>query len=75
MWAEPEGRAMDEAEAMMALIARWNGVALPNEAARQAIADMAGLSAELAAVRDQLAFEDEPASFEAALVALQEPRR
>lgn len=66
---------MDEAEAMMALIARWNGVALPNDAARQAIADMAGVIAEVEAVRGDLAFEDEPSSFEAALAELKEPAR
>ena len=56
-------------------IRRWSGVGPPNAAARHGLADHAALIAELAALRDTMAFEDEPSSFEAALRDLREPAR
>jgi hypothetical protein len=56
----------------MEAIRRWAGVGVPNAAARQGLADMEGMIAEIAAVRDAMVFEDEPSSFEAALVELKE---
>jgi hypothetical protein len=56
-------------------IRRWSGVAPPNAAARQGLADMAALIAEVEKVRADLAFEDEPSGFEAALRDLKEPAR
>jgi hypothetical protein len=58
--------------AAMAAILRWNGIELPNEAARCAIADLAGVIAEIELVREEMGFEDEPSSFEATLAALKE---
>jgi hypothetical protein len=56
----------------MEAIRRWSGVALPNEAARHGLGDLAGLLAELEAIRAGMVFEDEPSSFEAALRDLRE---
>lgn len=62
----------DMVEPTMAAIQRWSGVALPNEAARIGLADMAALIADLERVRAAMAFEDEPSSFDAALRDLAE---
>jgi hypothetical protein len=48
-------------------IAAWSGIAAPNPLAARAIADLAAVMAGFAQLRGRLAFEDEPASFEAAL--------
>jgi len=53
-------------------IARWHGVAAPNEPARRMAADLAATIRAFEAQRGALAFEDEPASFEAALLATRE---
>ena len=59
----------------MEAIRRWAGIAVPNAAARHGLRDMVALIAEIEAVRAQMAFEDEPSSFEAALAELREPAR
>ena len=59
----------------MEAIRRWAGVSVPNAAAGQGLADLAGLIAEVEAVRAGMVFEDEPSSFEAALADLKEPAR
>jgi hypothetical protein len=51
-----------------AMIAAWHGIAAPNEPARRMAADLANTIAAFAAVRDLPRFEDEPSSFEAALL-------
>jgi len=56
-----------------AAIRLWSGVECPNAAAERGLADMPALRAELEALRGTLVFEDEPASFEAALRAEMEP--
>jgi hypothetical protein len=66
---------MQPDQVTMAAIARWSGVALPNEAARIGLADNAALIAELEAVRGGMAFEEEPSDFEAALRECREPGR
>ena len=48
-------------------IARWHGVAAPNEPGRRMAADLVNTIAAFEALRGALKFEDEPASFEAAL--------
>ncbi|MCX7339487.1 MAG: hypothetical protein NT037_03040 [Hyphomicrobiales bacterium] len=51
----------------------WTGISEPNDAAG-AMADMLASSIKgFAALRGELAFEDEPSSFEAALQATKEP--
>lgn len=50
-----------------AMIAAWHGIAPPNAAARVMAADLVATIRAFEAVRDQMRFEDEPASFEAAL--------
>jgi hypothetical protein len=45
----------------------WSGVDCPNAAGRRALEDFPALIRELEALRGTLVFEDEPASFEAAL--------
>ncbi|MBS0561073.1 MAG: hypothetical protein JSR21_13565 [Proteobacteria bacterium] len=55
--------AMTEAD-----IARWFGIAAPNEPARRMAADMAQIIAAFEKVRGTLKFEDEPSSFEQALL-------
>ncbi len=52
-----------------AMIAAWHGILPPNDAARRLAADLANTIAAVEAVRADLRFEDEPASFEAALQA------
>lgn len=51
----------------------WSGVAPPNKVSEELAAGFASLMAGLSALRGQLAFEDEPSSFEAALQATKEP--
>ncbi len=51
----------------MEAIRRWQGVAVPNAAARHGLAEMEALIAALEKLRGTMAFEDEPAGFEAAL--------
>jgi len=47
----------------------WQGISVPNPAGRHVLSDFQGLIAALEHLRDDLAFDDEPASFEAALQA------
>lgn len=51
----------------MEAIRRWQGVTVPNAAARHGLAEMEALIASLAALRGSMAFEEEPSGFEAAL--------
>ncbi len=53
-------------------IQRWQGISVPNAAARYGLKDFEGLIAALEKLRGGLVFEDEPASFEAALTACKE---
>jgi hypothetical protein len=48
-------------------IARWHGILAPNDPARRMAADLAETIRAFEAQRGASAFEDEPASFEAAL--------
>ena len=54
-------------------IAAWSGIAPPNEPAERLAADLASTIAAFEALRGTLRFEDEPSSFEAALLAAKEP--
>ncbi len=56
-----------------AMIARWFGVAPPNEPGRRMAADLVQTIKAFEALRGTLRFEDEPSSFEAALLAAKEP--
>lgn len=53
-------------------IARWFGVLPPNDPARRMATDLARTITAFEALRGSLVFEDEPASFEAALQATKE---
>jgi hypothetical protein len=53
-------------------IARWFGVSAPNDPARRLAAELADTIRAFEALRGTLRFEDEPASFEAALQATKE---
>jgi hypothetical protein len=55
-----------------AMIATWHGVAVPNDAGRRLAAELADTIAAFEKLRGTLIFEDEPASFEAALQAAKE---
>jgi hypothetical protein len=55
-----------------AMIATWHGVTAPNEPARRLAAELAGTIAAFEKLHGTLVFEDEPASFEAALQATKE---
>jgi hypothetical protein len=55
--------------ALLRAIAAWSGIAPPNAIAERAIDDLPAVIAGFAQLRGRLAFEDEPASFEAALLA------
>jgi hypothetical protein len=57
----------------MDAIQRWQGVAVPNAAARHGLADFEALIADLAKLRGEMAFEEEPAGFEAALRDCRDP--
>ena len=63
---------MKFADSTAAMIAQWHGVALPNDAARRLAADLAATILAFEVVRGRLSFEDEPASFDAALKACRE---
>lgn len=56
-----------------ATIARWHDIKPPNPAAGRLAAELEATIAAFEALRGTLAFEDEPASFEAALQAAKEP--
>ena len=58
---------MDFLETTESMIATWHGIGSPNAAASRMAADLASTIHAFEAVRAQLRFEDEPASFEAAL--------
>jgi hypothetical protein len=59
---------MDEfAAEVEATIARWHGIPVPNDPARRMAADLIATVRAFEALRGTLVFEDEPASFEAAL--------
>ncbi len=49
-------------------IAIWRGIAPPNEAALRMVDDLAKVIADFEAQQGALKFEDEPASFETALL-------
>ncbi len=53
----------------MEAIKRWQGVAVPNVAARHGLRDFEPLIEALQQLRSDLEFEDEPSGFEAALQA------
>jgi hypothetical protein len=55
-------------EASVAAIATWHGIAPPNDVALRMLADLQRTIGEFEALRGTLRFEDEPASFEAALL-------
>jgi hypothetical protein len=52
----------------------WSGIEQPNEAAGVMADALADTIAGFEALRGQLAFEDEPSSFEAALQETKEPQ-
>jgi hypothetical protein len=55
-------------EEMVASIATWHGVKPPNDAALRMLGDIEKLIQDFEALRGTMRFEDEPSSFEAALV-------
>ncbi len=58
----------DFTDATVAVIARWHGIAPPNDLALRLVAELARMVSEFEALRGTLRFEDEPASFEGALL-------
>lgn len=56
-------------ETTEAMIATWHHITPPNDPARRLAADLAATLAAFDAVHDEMRFEDEPASFQAALQA------
>ena len=54
-------------------ISRWHGITAPNPPAVRLAAELAQTIAAFEKLRGTLVFEDEPASFEAALQAAKEP--
>ena len=55
-------------DATVAMIATWHSIAPPNAAALRMVADLRRIIADFEAQRGKLRFEDEPSSFEAALL-------
>jgi hypothetical protein len=53
-------------------VATWSGITPPNDPARRLAVDLAATIAAFEALRGSLRFEDEPSSFEAALLATKE---
>ena len=62
----------DPAATIKDSIRNWSGVECPNEAGRIGLGDFAALIQELDSLRGTMVFEDEPSSFEAALISEQE---
>ncbi len=50
------------------MIADWHGVAPPNDVALHMVSDLVKIIGQFEALRGSLRFEDEPSTFEAALV-------
>lgn len=63
----------DLPETLQNSIRAWSGVECPNAAGRHGLNDFPGLLKELEALRGTLVLEDEPSSFEAALLQEKEP--
>ena len=64
---------MDPFETLIeASIAQWHGIEPPNQPAKRLAAELAATITAFEALRGALVFEDEPASFEAALQATKE---
>jgi hypothetical protein len=59
-------------ERLVEQVETWMGVVPPNDAARAWAVQLAAVIAGFEALRGQLAFEDAPSSFEAALQATKE---
>ena len=55
-------------DATVAMIATWHSITPPNEAALRMVADLRKVIGDFEAQRGTLLFEDEPSSFEAALL-------
>jgi hypothetical protein len=55
-----------------ATIARWFGIAPPNDPARRLAAELQATIAAFEALRGTMVFEEEPSGFEAALQATKE---
>ena len=55
-----------------ATILTWHGITAPNDPGRRLAAELADTIAAFERLRGTLVFEDEPASFEAALLATKE---
>ena len=55
-----------------ASVSAWSGIEPPNDPARRLAADLAATIAAFEKLRGGLRFEDEPSSFEAALLAAKE---
>jgi hypothetical protein len=55
-----------------AMVAAWHSVSAPNDPARRLTADLANTIRAFEALRGTLRFEDEPSSFEAALLETME---
>jgi hypothetical protein len=53
-------------------IARWFGIAAPNEPSRRLVAELAETIEAFSRLRGTIGFEEEPSSFEAALQATKE---
>jgi hypothetical protein len=62
-------RFLDQTETM---IDTWHGITAPNDPGRRMAAELADLIAAFEKLRGTLVFEDEPSSFEAALLATRE---
>jgi hypothetical protein len=69
----PEMQARDDTLPLMDAITRWQGVAPPNAAARHGLKDVVALVQQLETLRGSLVFEEEPPSFETALLECREP--
>jgi hypothetical protein len=62
----------DFLKATEAMIANWHGVTAPNEPGRRLTDDLQNTIRAFEKLRGTIAFEDEPSSFEAALLATRE---
>ena len=62
----------DPAATIKDSIRNWSGIECPNEAGRIGLDDFAALIKEMESLRGTMEFEDEPSSFEAALIAERE---
>ena len=71
-WRAPRARRLDPKQ-VGEQAKLWSGIAPPNTASEEFARGLAEIARGFERLRGQMAFEDEPSSFEAALHEIKEP--